>query len=325
MADIQPRDGHSPADSRHEVLVLTNPQCLAKHGLSPADVEEAFAPAGLAVEVRTLDPEATAESLRDAIEEGAYNLVVAAGGDGTVHMVANALAGTGRPMGVLPLGTANDFARTLGIPTELHAAVRVIAENAPVPVDLGRVNGVYFLNAGHVGLGVETAKRTNPTLKKVIGPFAYMLAAAQAWMNTDPMPITICNEGDCLQIQAAQLLVGNGRYFGGGMQIAKDATLDDGLLDVYVLSADLGKAELLKMAAALRMGTLGEQEHILYYRTSRLSATLGGPVQINVDGEVLAMEGRLDFEVVPRALGVYAPAPATLPVWASDTLTAEPF
>jgi YegS/Rv2252/BmrU family lipid kinase len=321
MTNDQPQ----PAGSRHEVLVLANTQCLAKHGLTPEAILDAFAPSGLAVEVRTLAPDATAESLREAIEEGAYNLVIAAGGDGTVHQVANALAGTGRPLGVLPLGTANDFARTLGIPSELNAAVRVIVENAPVPVDLGRVNGVYFLNAAHVGLGVETAKRTNPTLKKVIGPLAYMLAAAQAWMNTDPMPITVCNADDCVKLQAAQLLVGNGRYFGGGMQIAKDATLDDGLLDIYVLPSDVGKAELLKLAAALKMGTLGDQEHIMYYRTERLTATLGGPVQINVDGEVLAMEGRLDFEVVPRALGVYAPAPATLPIWASDAMTAEPF
>jgi diacylglycerol kinase family enzyme len=194
----------------------------------------------------------------------------------------------------------------------------VIAEGSPIPVDLGRVNGTYFLNAAHVGLGVETAKRTSPTLKKMIGPIAYVLAAAQAWLNTDPMPIEVCAEHGCLKLMASQLLVGNGRYYGGGMVVAPDATLDDGLLDVYVLSADASKAELLKLAAAARRGTLGDQPHILYFRTPRLSAALAGPVQINVDGEVLAMEGHLAFEVVPRALGVYAPATPMVPVWVKE-------
>lgn len=299
--------------------MLANPPCLARHGLDAEAIVRLFDGLGLAVEVAMLSEAPDPEALRAEIEAGAYNLVVAAGGDGTIHEVVNAIAGLGRPLGVLPLGTANDFARTLSIPTDVHAAARLIAEGSPIPVDLGRVNGTWFLNAAHVGLGVETAKRTNPTLKKMIGPVAYVVAAAQAWLNTEAMPIEVCAEDSCVKLSASQLLVGNGRYYGGGMVVAPDATLDDGLLDVYVLSADVGAAELLKLAAAARRGTLGEQDHIIYYRTTRLSAALVGPVQINVDGEVLAMEGRLEFEVVPRALGVYAPATPMEPVWVKES------
>jgi YegS/Rv2252/BmrU family lipid kinase len=304
-------------------LVLANPVCLARHALTLDDVITRFAAYDLVAEGVLIKPEWDARDVRADIEAGGYNLVVAAGGDGTVHQVANALIGLGRPMGVLPLGTANDFARTLGLSGNIDEAVRVIAESAPLPIDVARVNQVYFLNAAHVGLGVETAKRTNLTLKKVIGPIAYVLAAAQAWLDTAPMPIQICIEDSCLNIQAAQLLVGNGRYYGGGNVVAPDATLDDGLLDVYVLSADVSKTELIGLAAAARRGTLGEPPHIMYYRTARLSASLVGPVQINVDGEVLAMEGRLEFEVLPRALGVYAPATPMDPAWVPGALFAK--
>lgn len=320
---VSPDQPESNLHRSADVLVLANPVCLARHALTLDDVIARFAAYDLLAEGVLLQSDWAVRHLRANIEAGGYNLVVAAGGDGTVHQVANALIGLGRPMGVLPLGTANDFARTLGLSASLDEAVRVIAESAPLPIDVARVNQVYFLNAAHVGLGVETAKRTNLTLKKVIGPIAYVLAAAQAWLDTEPMPIQICIEDSCLNIQAAQLLVGNGRYYGGGNVVAPDATLDDGLLDVYVLSADVSKTELLSLAAAARRGTLGDQPHIMYYRTARLSASLVGPVQINVDGEVLAMEGRLEFEVLPRALGVYAPATPMDPAWVPGALFAK--
>jgi YegS/Rv2252/BmrU family lipid kinase len=320
---VSPAQPESNFRRSADVLVLANPVCLARHALTLDDVIARFAPYDLLAEGVLLKSDWDVRDLRANIEAGGYNMVVAAGGDGTVHQVANALIGLGRPMGVLPLGTANDFARTLGLSGNLDEAVRVIAESAPLPIDVARVNQVYFLNAAHVGLGVETAKRTNPTLKKVIGPIAYVLAAAQAWLDSDPMPIQICIEDSCLNIQAAQLLVGNGRFYGGGNVVAPDATLDDGLLDVYVLSADVSKTELLSLAAAARRGTLGDQPHIMYYRTARLSASLVGPVQINVDGEVLGMEGRLEFEVLPRALGVYAPATPMDPAWVPGALFAK--
>lgn len=317
--------GHNEAKIRTgaDVLVLANPMCLSRHGLTLEALIAHFAPYDLQAEGVMLNGDEDARSLRAAIEAGGYNIVVAAGGDGTVHQVANALVGLGRPMGVFPLGTANDFARTLGLSSDLAEATRVIAEAAPLPVDLARVNDRYFLNAAHIGLGVEIAKRTNPALKTLIGPIAYVLAAAQAWLNAEPMALEICVDDRCIDLQAAQLLVGNGRYYGGGNVLAPDATLDDGLLDVYVLSAEVSKTELLNLAAATRLGTLGDQPHVTYYRTASLTARLVGPVQINLDGEVLTMDSRLDFEVLPRALGVYAPATPLDPAIVPGTLFAK--
>lgn len=320
----QPDSSDPTAFSRRaDALLLANPGCMERHGVTIEQLVALFEPYGLTVEGVPLEGAPDVAALRARIEAAGPNLVVAAGGDGTVHHVANALVGLGRPMGVLPLGTANDFARTMSLPTDLAEAVRVIAESSPIPVDLARVNDAYFLNAAHVGLGVETAKRTNTTLKRMIGPIAYVLAAAQAWITTEPMPIEICVDDSCMRLMASQLLVGNGRYYGGGNVVAPEATLDDGLLDVYVLSAEASKAELLTLAAAARAGTLGEQKHIFYYRTAKLSATVVGPVQINVDGELMAMEGQMEFEVLPRALGVYAPATPMDPVLTPESVVAK--
>lgn len=307
-----------------DAFLLANPICLKRHGLTISDLERVMADAGLRASAEELSVETDLPALRARIQEASPNMVIAAGGDGTIHQIANLAVPLGLPMGVLPMGTANDFARTLGLPTELHQAAAVIADGPSISVDVGRVNDVYFLNAAHLGLGVETAKRTNERLKQMIGPLAYVLAAAQAWMNAEPVSIECCfDDRECVNVRASQLLVGNGRYFGGGCVVAREATLDDGLLDVYVLGADIGPAEALKMAAALRTGTLEDQTDLIHARSSRFTARLSRPADVNLDGELVPMEAQLHFEVLPRALSVYAPAVVLEPLIAPETLAPE--
>jgi YegS/Rv2252/BmrU family lipid kinase len=299
-----------------DALILGNPVCLARRGLSLDDLVDLMARVGLRARAEALADERDLAALRALVREANVNMVIAAGGDGTVHEVVNVIAPLAVPLGLLPLGTANDFARTLHLPGDLEAAAAVIADAPPLAVDLGKVNGQVFLNAAHLGLGVETAKRTNPTLKGLVGPIAYALAATQAYLNAEPFELEVCTEDDpCLKLQASQLLVGNGRYFGGGMVIDPEATLDDGLLDVHVISAELGAAEALRLAAALRQGTLGELPHAIHFRTARVTARLARSLEINLDGEVRMMEPPLRFEVAPRALSVYARSTSAQSAW----------
>jgi YegS/Rv2252/BmrU family lipid kinase len=308
----------------YDAFLLANPVCLKRHGFDLVGLERLMADAGLKVQSELLAQNLDLDDLRERIETAAPNLLIAAGGDGTIHQVANVAVPLGLPMGVMPLGTANDFSRTLGLPTNPKEAAALIADGPSMPVDVGRVNGHYFLNAAHLGLGVETAKRTSPTLKHVIGPLAYMLAAAQAWMNAEPLEIECCfDDKNCVKMMASQLLVGNGRYFGGGNVVARDATLDDGLLDVYVLESDLGAAEALKMAAAVRQGGLEDQPGLFYARASRFTARMSRSTEVNLDGELIPMEAQLQFEVLPRALSVYARPVALDPLVAPDSLTPE--
>jgi YegS/Rv2252/BmrU family lipid kinase len=320
---VERAQAHVEITRRPEALLLANPICLHRHGLELASLKQLIERHGLTCEAHTLENEAIEAPWTEQLARGGYNVVIAAGGDGTVHQVVNLMADTRLPLGVLPLGTANDFARALGLPTDMAGAVRVIAEDTAIPVDLGVVNGHYFLNAAHLGMGVETAKRTNARLKEMIGPLAYILAAAQAWMNTEPLDLEVCVGNSCSNFRASQLLVGNGRYFGGGMVIARDATLDDGLLDVHVLAAHIGPAEALKLAAAARLGAMEDMDGIAHYRTERLTARLSRPAEVNLDGELVNMEQQLEFAVLPGALQVFARAAGVTPIWVSEGLASE--
>jgi YegS/Rv2252/BmrU family lipid kinase len=244
-------------------------------------------------------------------------VLVAAGGDGTVHAVANLAVPLGVPIGVFPLGTANDFARGLDLPTDLAEAARVIADETPILVDVGAVNQEIFINAAHLGLGVETAKRTDPNLKRWLGPLAYGMAAVQAWHEAEPLAMELCADDGCTRLHASQLLVGAGVYFGGGNKLGKEAQ-DTGLLEVFALGAELGPAQALGVAAALRMGTLGDNAHALHVRSARLTVTLSRQAEVNLDGELLDLGRELRFELLPGGLGVYARAntpEAAVDVW----------
>lgn len=287
-------------------LVLANPVSLGKRGLSFGDLERLLARHGIPATAEELPEFPDHGYYRDRLSREGRSMVVAAGGDGTLHHVANIAGPVGVRMGALPLGTANDFARTLGLPSELEPAASRIAAGVLRVVDLGQVNGRLFLNAGHMGLGVETAKQTLPWLKRSIGPLAYGVAAVQAWRKGRPIAMAVTTDDRTFEVPAVQLLVGNGRYFGGGLQIAPDATLSDSLLDVHILDWPLSLWEAATWMFALKKGTLARQRGALHLRTQRLEVAMNELHDLNLDGEVLALGARLDFAVVPGALRVFS-------------------
>ena len=171
--------------------------------------------------------------------------MIVGGGDGSLSAAARVLAGTGAVLGVLPLGTANDFARTLRIPTDLAAASRVIARGRVRRIDLGWTGRHAFLNAASVGASSELTRRLDDRLKRRAGKLAYPVAGAAAAAQP-PFRVRIGVDGRTEELDALQVVVGNGRYHGGGRLVAPDARVDDHLLDVYVLvaSSTPGRARL---------------------------------------------------------------------------------
>jgi YegS/Rv2252/BmrU family lipid kinase len=292
-----------------KAILVANPKCVMSRGQTLPGLHALLRGAGLETSPMVVEPDDPAAELVHRAEAVGADLVVAAGGDGTAHLVANAIAGTGLMMGVLPLGTANDFARTLALPLDLEAAARALAGLPPRPVDLGRVNGRYFLNAAHLGLGVETARRADARLKRWIGPLAYVLAAAGAWRAAEPLALALKADGQTAVMRASQVLVGNGRFFGGGNVVGPDATLEDGLLDVQLVAPELPARALPRLAGALRRGEMGAQPEAMAFRTARLEVSLRRAADANLDGEIVRLGDRLVFEVVPGAIAVVAPRP----------------
>ena len=262
------------------------------------------------------DADGIVGTVTTALEAGC-SLLVTGGGDGTVSTVAGLLAdlpaGSRPVLGVLPLGTANDFARTLDLPAELSAAVAVLTTGQVVDVDLGRANGLPFLNVASLGLSVAATRALRPGLKRRLGPLAYPVSALVAYRRHQGFRATLdFPDGDheTLDLQnLLQLAIGNGRHYGGGNTVAPDAGIDDATFDVDAIRAGRLR-DHLSVARLLRDGTLIEHDHVQHLVTRSLVLTTGTPQAVNLDGEI-ATTSPVRFSLQPNALEVVVPAHVT--------------
>lgn len=237
------------------------------------------------------------------------DLVVVGGGDGTIATAAGLLARTGTVLGVLPLGTTNNFARSLGLPMDLPGAVAVLRDGKVADVDLGEAGGTMFANMLSMGLSVEVAARVPALLKRYAGRPAYPIAALLALPGHEPFHARLTLDGETVEVDTHQLNVANGAYH-HGRRIARDATVDDRLLTIY----RLGDADRLRVTtAAVRHSLLGprlSRHSEKFLTTRRLRIETDRPIPVSIDGEVRA-HTPLDVSVAENAL--YAMVPADFP------------
>ncbi|WP_338462979.1 lipid kinase [Synechococcus elongatus IITB7] len=237
------------------------------------------------------------------------DLVIVGGGDGSLNAAARGLVETQLPLGVLPLGTANDLARTLALPTDLNQACQVIAQGQTQAIDLGWVNGYYFFNVASLGLSVKITQGLTSGVKRRWGVFAYALVALRSLWRFRPFRAEIRVGDRVRQTKTVQIAVGNGRYYGGGLAIAHDAAIDDQRLDLYSLSIDHWW-QIIPLLPALYHGRyptpLTEQcgpGETIEIRTRRHR-------HINTDGEIHTTTPAR-FRVIPQALRIFVPAAVT--------------
>ncbi|MDQ3922771.1 MAG: lipid kinase [Actinomycetota bacterium] len=254
------------------------------------------------------DPARLAETVREALLEG-HDLVILGGGDGSLSTVVDLLAKSDAMLGLLPLGTANDFARTLGIPFDLEAACNIIAHGKVVNADLGLAGSNYYVNVASVGLGTEVVENLSPRLKRTTKALAYPIAAVRAYANHRPFSVALgFPDGDHEPADLEGLLqvaVGNGRCYGGGMVVAPDSGIDDAALDVYAIAAGKG-LELARVVRGLWTGEFVESPCVRYWRTPRVHIQTDHRLSINVDGELVSRTPKT-FSVAPKALKVLVP------------------
>ncbi|MCX8254816.1 Lipid kinase [Beijerinckiaceae bacterium RH AL1] len=236
--------------------------------------------------------------------------VVLGGGDGTLNAAARGLMATGLPLGVLPLGTANDFARSVGVPFDLEAAARVIAEGYAHAVDIGEVNGHPFFNVASVGLAADLAKRLTREGKRRFGRLSYAITAARCLMEAAPFHATLLVGNEKVMVRTLQIAVGNGRYYGGGNVVAPGARIDDQHLDLYSLEF----SRIWRMALMLPHFKRGEHGAIREVRTARgvsFEVITRKPRPVNADGELVTHTPAV-FTQRPRAINVYVPETCSL-------------
>jgi diacylglycerol kinase (ATP) len=292
-----------PGDSR-EIALLTNPTAGKGRGAKARDVAlPRLREAGFVV--RNLEGRDADEALdlaRQCVSDGVEALVVC-GGDGMVHIGAQAVATTSTHLGIIPAGTGNDVARYFDIPRKdpLAAVDRVIASNTKT-IDLARSGTKYYVTVLAAGFDAVVNERAN-RMTWPRGQMRYNLATLAELRTFRPLPYTLDLDGRTVRLDAMLVAVGNGASFGGGLRITEGALLDDGLLDVVVITR-MSKPKLVRSYPRLFTGRIdGVQEYV--HRRVR-SVTVAGPSIVTyADGERFGPLP-LTIECAPGALEVIA-------------------
>lgn len=287
------------------IVILFNPKAGTADALASGDVLPRLRRGGHRVRlVASRGPGDLAVQAARAVREGA-GLVVAAGGDGTLNAVLNGVAhvrgGLARvSLGLLPLGTGNDFARTLDLPTELPAAVDRLAAGRVRRLDAARLNDRLFLNASGGGFTAETSARVSGRLKAWVGRLAYLVGGAQALRAHTPVLTDVRLDGARHLLPLQLFAVCNGRTLGGGHVLAPEAEPDDGWLDVCLVHGT-SKVDLVTLLPVLSSGRHLDDAKVIYMRARRVSLRFASRTLVNVDGEVDAYSV-CRYEVLPGAV-----------------------
>jgi YegS/Rv2252/BmrU family lipid kinase len=247
--------------------------------------------------------------VRGAVERGAPYVLVG-GGDGTIGAVASVLAGSQTTLGIIPLGTGNQFGRDLGIPADVPAACAIARTGRPVWIDLGRVGDQYFLNVATVGLTTQIAEALTGNQKRVLGRAAYIIALLKGIVRMRKFHARLELDDGEHSFETLQVVVGNGRYHAGPFPLHPDAAIVDGKLNVYAVvgTSPIG---LLKVALHLPGGRHVRLQEVPAFLTSRCRLVTRPSKRVTIDGEI-KLRTPAEFSIAPRALRVVAPADSEL-------------
>lgn len=255
------------------------------------------------VKVLTPDPhEYTQTILRYAKEVDAFAI---GGGDGTLNLALEGLIASGKPLLILPLGTANNLARNLKIPTDILSACRVLNNGKIEKVDVAQVNGIYFLNVAGLGLSTQINRKVDPQAKKRFGVLAYIYYAFKIARRMSPFSVWIETEDKKIKIKALQVSVCNGRFYGSGLVASEDASISDGFLDLIGTQVDRWW-KALKLIPALITGKSETKTEILNLKDKTLILRTKRPMHLDVDGDIKT-QTPAKFQVHTGRLSVIIP------------------
>ena len=274
-------------------------------------VSALFAQAGIEAQVQLAQGAALADALKAAVAQQP-DIVVAAGGDGTVSAVGGALAGTAIALGVLPLGTLNHFAKYMKLPLTLEAAVAAIAQGATTHDDVGEVNGRVFLNNSSLGLYRDVV-RDRERQQKRLGRgkwLALLWASLVALRRLGFMSVRLSVDGQLWRRRTPFVFIGNNAYTMEGFAIGERAALDGGCLSLYVAQRP-GRLRLLQLALFGLLGRLRQARDFDALLAPEIVVDSGHhQLRVAVDGEVTVMQTPLHYRIRPRDLRVAGVGPA---------------
>ncbi len=287
-------------------LCFINPNARTGASDAVARAREVFAGAGMTLiegDMTSLD------AAGRCIDERAHeaDAIIIGGGDGTIsHQLPHLLAAK-KPLGILPLGTANDLARTTGLPLDVGEAATVIVKGSRRPIDVGLINDTPYLNVASMGLTSMLSRRLKGETKRRFGRFGYWIEGLRAFHERKSFRVAIRTEaGRIWRRKALQIAVGNGRSYGGMLNIDEKAEVWDGLLHLYSVEPR-PFLYLLRQAPGFFLGRLKHRDGILALEGAEFTIETNRPLEISADGEIKATTPAR-FAVMPAALDVFMPA-----------------
>jgi diacylglycerol kinase family enzyme len=272
-------------------------------------LEETFAAAGLEASITVARGHDIVELARRAVNEG-ISLVVAGGGDGTISTIASVVAGTETMLGVLPLGTLNHFAKDLGIPMELDAAVQTIIGGQPVMVDMAEVNGRIFINNSSVGiyprLVLDRERQRRRGRRKWL---AFAVAVVRVWISYRRVHVTLIGQNH--SVRTPFVFIGNNEYQMEGTELGGRSSMNAGCLHLC-MAPGMTRFEVFRVLLAALIGRLTDLKHFESHCAVEFSIEAlrrrRRPFKVSLDGEVAGIQAPLHYRIRPGALRVLVPA-----------------
>jgi diacylglycerol kinase (ATP) len=299
---------NSVVDEQRVAHLVFNP--AADRGRAAArrgDIHAYLKGRGVGVAWHVTEGPGHAQQIVSGLPDGA--LVVAVGGDGTVHEVAAGCVGSGRVMGVLPVGSGNDYVKALGVGTDLGQALKVVVGGVIRSVDTGEVNGIRFNNGLGIGFDAEVAAGVAEAPRYLGGFGGYLWSVGRLLWGFE------CHEarlklggGEEITAETILVAVALGTTYGARFRLAPESSLDDGEFDV-VWSGEVGRAEVLSLIPAVLRGTHLGHRKVHFARASGVEVSLETPLPAHVDGEMIPPTRSFRAHVLPRSLRVLAPQP----------------
>jgi diacylglycerol kinase (ATP) len=235
------------------------------------------------------------ELAKKAAKLGA-DVVVAVGGDGTVFEVVNGIVHTDVILGIIPTGTGNDLARSLHIPKDITLAAQQILSGTPKKIDLGLANGKYFINVASIGIDAEIAAWTKQTKKFLTGSSAYVVSMIKNIITYKPIHMKFTIDGQCFEQETLLAAICNGRYYGGGVLIAPNAMLDDGLFEICIIER-LTKWRTLLLFPTVFFGKHIKFKEVKIYKGHEITVEFAGENKLNLDGDLFEVSSSVLFHV----------------------------
>ena len=219
------------------------------------------------------------------IVDDTYEYVLVAGGDGTVDSVVNAMKerNIDIPIGILPVGTANDFGKFINMPSDIQEACKQILDSKPVPVDVGKINDKYFVNVASTGLFTDVSQKTDVNLKNTIGKLAYYLKGLEELPNFRNLKIKLTSKERSYNGDMYLILIFNGKT-AGNFNLATQAEVDDGKLDVIIFKA-VAIIELIPLFIKILKGEHLDSDKVVYFKTDDLYIESDEDIVTDIDGE----------------------------------------